>query len=481
NSEIKEVIDAKPYRELPGLPPIMTGISEHNGKILPVIDLSPYFSKKSSARPGSKMILIENGDFEALLLAEAVSDVKLLPVVEHKELPLSQPHQDVYGGYIYENEVRLLLNTLSLVQSFDKNLLKNYLDAISLKIGQGGESGKAQDNSSTEFSREDKAPLSKAIAWAPKTSKRWEAQPEVKERGDEQDAAGESHPVPSMNIEEEKKPEDKVGKPVEPTAPIMTGNKQEIRGEERKEGESDKALINERQEKTFEPDEIRTGAEKPDMQLSRESKEQTVDAEDQVMGNESPLRKEPEVLVSIDIETKLAEEEETSPGKATLEDEAGPATEGEIEEKQVLEESSGGEEEEKLSSRDSVKLEEEEKEYDSGVTTENIREEEEAVTSLVSEEYKEAHTESIIEAEETIAIEKVVDIHEAQKPHDMADQYEKGDLDSSALENLENEAYRGMEEEPAVEREEALLPEMTDIPENNEEAIEGDSLHPMST
>ena len=87
-TEVKEVISLKGYRNLPGLPSIVIGVSEHNGALLPVIDIEACFGIKSEMTKSWKMIHLENGDFSALVITKAALDEKELPPELHRKIPL---------------------------------------------------------------------------------------------------------------------------------------------------------------------------------------------------------------------------------------------------------------------------------------------------------------------------------------------------------------------------------------------------------
>jgi chemotaxis signal transduction protein len=70
----------------------VTGVAEHDGELLPVFDLGMYFGRRSPVTPKLWMILVKNGDFQALILAEAVMRERLLPVNIQQGLPSLRNH-----------------------------------------------------------------------------------------------------------------------------------------------------------------------------------------------------------------------------------------------------------------------------------------------------------------------------------------------------------------------------------------------------
>jgi chemotaxis signal transduction protein len=134
DSEVEDVVEVKPWRKLRGIHPMMSGLVEHKGEVLPVLELSACFEKHTYVGQGSKMILMENGNFRAMVLAETVMGRKTLTVSEQTELPIKQSHPYVYGCYTHDNSVRLILNVEALTSHFDETLVGEYLDMFSKKI-----------------------------------------------------------------------------------------------------------------------------------------------------------------------------------------------------------------------------------------------------------------------------------------------------------------------------------------------------------
>lgn len=125
-TEVKEVISLKGYRNLPGLPSIVIGVSEHNGALLPVIDIEACFGIKSEMTKSWKMIHLENGDFSALVITKAAFDEKELPPELHRKIPLIMKHRFLYGCYPNNEEkmISLALNVYKMAVYFDEEMLR---------------------------------------------------------------------------------------------------------------------------------------------------------------------------------------------------------------------------------------------------------------------------------------------------------------------------------------------------------------------
>jgi chemotaxis signal transduction protein/LysM repeat protein len=132
--EVEEVIAFKPCRTLPGVAPIVTGVAEHNGEILPVVDLAMMFGRRSLATPGWRMMLVNNGDFRALVITEAVFGERRLPLDRHRTVPIHLPHNLMYGCYPDADAVRIILNVEVIAVHFEKSLIQIFMPALSQEM-----------------------------------------------------------------------------------------------------------------------------------------------------------------------------------------------------------------------------------------------------------------------------------------------------------------------------------------------------------
>jgi nucleoid-associated protein YgaU len=108
------------------------GAAEHNGELLPVLDLAVWFGASSNIKPGWKMILVKNGNFRALVLTEAVFPKHNLSKEMHRTLPFALPHEFVYGCYPVDNVARIILNLAAMAVHFDKSAVTDLLSIISM-------------------------------------------------------------------------------------------------------------------------------------------------------------------------------------------------------------------------------------------------------------------------------------------------------------------------------------------------------------
>jgi outer membrane protein OmpA-like peptidoglycan-associated protein len=98
-----------------------------------VIDLAPYFGKNLVPSPDRNMMLIANGDFRVLLAVETVLGRRRLALNLQKELPVHLSEDVVYGCYLDENAVTLILNIASMAfraEGLNTNELPGVLSAM---------------------------------------------------------------------------------------------------------------------------------------------------------------------------------------------------------------------------------------------------------------------------------------------------------------------------------------------------------------
>ncbi|MGA7749525.1 MAG: chemotaxis protein CheW [Gallionella sp.] len=129
--EVEDVIAFKPCRELPDAPPIVIGAAEHNGEILPVVDLAMMFGRRSLTTPSWRMMLVNNGDFRALVITESVFKERRLSLDIHRAVPIQLPHNLMYGCYPDAEAVRLILNVEAISVHFEKTLIQTFLPGLS--------------------------------------------------------------------------------------------------------------------------------------------------------------------------------------------------------------------------------------------------------------------------------------------------------------------------------------------------------------
>jgi chemotaxis signal transduction protein/nucleoid-associated protein YgaU len=135
-SEVEDIIDFKPCRGIPDAPQIMIGVAEHDGELLPVLDLATVFGRRSLATPEWRMMLVKNGDFRALVITEALFGERRLSLDIQRAVPIMLPHRVVYGCYPDADAVRLVLNVEAVAAYFEKSLVKELLPALSPAMKQ---------------------------------------------------------------------------------------------------------------------------------------------------------------------------------------------------------------------------------------------------------------------------------------------------------------------------------------------------------
>jgi chemotaxis signal transduction protein len=132
--EVEEVIACKPWRAFPDAPPIVLGVAGHDGEILPVVDLAMMFGRLSLVTPAWRMMVVNNGDFRALVITETVFGERRLAPDIHRAVPIHLPHNLMYGCYPDAEAVRLILNVEAISVHFEKSLIQQFLPALSQEM-----------------------------------------------------------------------------------------------------------------------------------------------------------------------------------------------------------------------------------------------------------------------------------------------------------------------------------------------------------
>ncbi len=84
---VKEVSVYKEYTALPCVPSFISGLINVRRKVISVFDLKQYFSLPDSESREKKVIIVEQGEMEFALLADAVVGVQEI-ALSHIEAPL---------------------------------------------------------------------------------------------------------------------------------------------------------------------------------------------------------------------------------------------------------------------------------------------------------------------------------------------------------------------------------------------------------
>lgn len=138
----EEVVDVQPlpgYWPLPGMSPLLLGLTRRDGVLWPVIDLTVYFGCRQAITAQSQGIALTNGDFNAVIVAGEVFGERTIPWGLQRELPFALPLPLVYGCYLQESAVLLVLNARSMALHFSSELAK---DVQGTFLGLGDEAPK---------------------------------------------------------------------------------------------------------------------------------------------------------------------------------------------------------------------------------------------------------------------------------------------------------------------------------------------------
>ncbi|ALC15422.1 chemotaxis signal transduction protein [Desulfuromonas soudanensis] len=138
----EEVVDVQPlpgYWPLPGMSPLLLGLTRRDGTLWPVIDLTVYFGCRQAITAQSQGIALTKGDFNAVIVAGEVFGERTIPRELQRELPFALPLPLVYGCYLQESAVLLVLNARSMALHFSSELAQ---DVRGTFLGLGDEAPK---------------------------------------------------------------------------------------------------------------------------------------------------------------------------------------------------------------------------------------------------------------------------------------------------------------------------------------------------
>ena len=128
--EVKEITAPQPFRSIPGSSEIVIGVAEQEGRLLPVIDLAAIFGRRTPPGKANRMLRIANGDFNALMLVEQVGHERVLPPELQRKVPIALPHQVLYGCYLDDRAVRLIMNVYSLAVHFERTEVRDLVASL---------------------------------------------------------------------------------------------------------------------------------------------------------------------------------------------------------------------------------------------------------------------------------------------------------------------------------------------------------------
>ncbi|MDH4164310.1 MAG: chemotaxis protein CheW [Nitrospirota bacterium] len=134
--EVREVLPYSAPRRVPNAPAIVLGVIERSGKVLPVLDLAVIFGRRSPVTDTWKLVHLENGDFEALVAVEQILGDKQLSLDVQKQVPIVLPYDVLYGCYLDENVVRLIVNVQSLTVHFEETTIRDFMSTMSPVVAE---------------------------------------------------------------------------------------------------------------------------------------------------------------------------------------------------------------------------------------------------------------------------------------------------------------------------------------------------------
>ncbi len=137
-SETEDIVAFKPIHGAPMSSGIVRGAAVVDGAILPVLDLAAVYGRRTETDPARAMVLIRNGNFRALVLNEGDAARRTLGKDAQRPLPVTPPHDVVYGCYTESNEVRLILNVEALAVHFEESEVAEFFAGLPAEIAGFG-------------------------------------------------------------------------------------------------------------------------------------------------------------------------------------------------------------------------------------------------------------------------------------------------------------------------------------------------------
>lgn len=128
--EVKDVLPPVAYRPIPGVSEIVLGVAEVEGSLLPVVDLGAVFGRSSTDAGRGAMVRLSNGDFQALVAVGKAGEDRILTKEMQRRVPIALPHQVLYGCYLDERAVRLILNVHALAVHFERTELRDLVAGL---------------------------------------------------------------------------------------------------------------------------------------------------------------------------------------------------------------------------------------------------------------------------------------------------------------------------------------------------------------
>ena len=159
--EVNDIIPFSNIRTFPFITSIVIGVTLFEDKIIPVLDLTICYGKKLELNKDVKMILIENGNFQAFIVTEKVFGKSKLSVDIQKELPLYIRKPILYGCYLKENTISLIFNIMVLTMYFNKETVQDIFNQFSSNLNVNNLKIKGTERISDEAMEELEEPALK--------------------------------------------------------------------------------------------------------------------------------------------------------------------------------------------------------------------------------------------------------------------------------------------------------------------------------
>ena len=130
----EEVVDLSPMvpvQPVPLSPSIVLGVVQRDAKILPVLDLAAIFGKRSPIDSTWSLLRLRNGDFDVLVAVEKAFGSRSIDIDIQRQVPIVLPYEVVYGCYLDDGTVRLILNVEALTVYFEETAIRDFMTSLS--------------------------------------------------------------------------------------------------------------------------------------------------------------------------------------------------------------------------------------------------------------------------------------------------------------------------------------------------------------
>jgi purine-binding chemotaxis protein CheW len=128
---VREVVSPLPLSRLPHLPPVVIGVADHRGEVVPVIDLRLRFGLSDPLPTRTeRWIIVRGGRRTAALVVDEVSEVFATDTALRREVPVVVPGADTrWIATVYHHR-----DTLVFVIETDRvTAVADELDAAALR------------------------------------------------------------------------------------------------------------------------------------------------------------------------------------------------------------------------------------------------------------------------------------------------------------------------------------------------------------